>query len=115
MNKGKQKQTPPGDDTTEPVEDEILNGGPRATQLREMREVLQARLRDAREARDAVSPDDPRRAALERKVSELRDQVRVLAEEEAVSQFVEDSVRATVSRPRRPGTTDDNEFDIEGY
>lgn len=104
-----------GDDP-EGVVDEFLGGGLRASQLTEMRQALEARLRDAREGRDAVPDDDPRRVALDRKVKELREQVAALAQEEAVNQFVEDSVRATLAKPRRPGTFDGfGDEDENGY
>lgn len=81
------------------VIDDFLEGRPRADTWRELRETLQARLRDAVAERDAVAGDAPRRAGLDRRVRELRDQVAALAQEEAVTQFVEDSVRASLTRP----------------
>ena len=93
------------------VIEEFLEGQPRAETWRSLRETLQARLKDAVASRDAIDPEDPRRSALERKVRELREQVAALAQEEAITQFVEDSVRASVSRPRPFGSGDeDDEF-----
>jgi hypothetical protein len=94
------------------VIEEFLEGKPRADTWRELRETLQARLQDAVAARDTAAPDDPRRAALERKVREMKEQVAALAQEEAVTRFVEDSVRASLSRPRpfSGGDDDEDEF-----
>ena len=93
------------------VIEDFLEGHPRANQWREMRETLQARLADAIVARDAAPPESREKTALERKVRELREQVQALLTEEAVTQFVEDSVRATLSRPRRVGDFNDEEDD----
>ena len=46
--------------------------------------------------------------ALEQENRELQEQVGVLAQEEAVSRFVEDSVRATLARPAEEGADDDD-------
>ena len=86
-----------------PAEDailsEFLGDSPRASQLRELIETLQTRLRVFTAERDALSEDDPQKKALDKKVKEMKGQLTVLGEEEAVSTFVEDSVRATLSRP----------------
>jgi hypothetical protein len=71
----------------------------RARELRELKETLQTKLRIVTAERDAMPELDGGRAMLERKIRELKEQVSVLAEEEAVSTFVEDSVRATLYRP----------------
>ena len=75
-------------------------------------ESLQARLRDTVAARDA---DDGRRAGLPRhsiaKIRELRAQVEALAQEEAVSQFVEDSVRSSLAQAGHRAPVADDEED----
>ena len=91
------------------VIEEFLEGQPRAQTWRSLRETLQARLEDAVASRDAIDPEDPRRTILERKVRELREQVAALAQEEAITQFVEDSVRASLSGPRPFGGGDDED------
>jgi hypothetical protein len=93
----------------DPIIEEFLEGQPRAETWRELRDVLADRLRDAVAARDALDKDDPRRAALERKVEQLREQVATLAQEEAVTRFVEDSVRASLAQPRPFDAYDDEE------
>ena len=100
------------DHSQEKAIDEFLEGGTRADQWREMREMLQVRLKDAIAARDAAIADGNPRPALEKKVAELRLQVTALAEEEAVTQFVEDSVRASLGKTPRQSFEDDDE---EGY
>jgi hypothetical protein len=75
----------------------------RSGELRELKETLQTRLRIVTAERDALPDTDGGRAVLERKIRELKEQVTVLAQEEAVSAFVEDSVRATLFRPDASG------------
>ena len=87
----------------EPVQeqaiDDFLEGQPRAGQWREMRETLSARLKDSVRTRDEILTEGrPAPPALERKIKELREQVAALAQEEAVTQFVEDSVRSSLTR-----------------
>lgn len=91
--------------------EDFLEGQPRAQVWRELRETLADRLGDALAERDALPEDDPARAALDRRVRQLRAQVAALAQEEAVTQFVEDSVRASLSRPAH--TLADGEDDEE--
>ena len=81
------------------VIEEFLEGHPRAEYWRELRETLTDRLKDAIIERDAAGPDAPTHAALDKRVRELQTQVAALATEEAVTQFVEDSVRQSVTRP----------------
>jgi hypothetical protein len=91
------------------VIEEFLEGRPRAETWGELRDTLAARLRDAVAERDALPADDPARAALEKRVRALREQVAALAQEAAVTQFVEDSVRAALSRPRPDSDWGDDE------
>ena len=102
-------------DPRDEVIEDFLGGAPRAEKWREDREALQSRYRDAVAARDQADPDDPDFVALEKRVRELRDQIAALAEEEAVTQFVEDSVRASLVRPRRPGPAPDGGEDDGEY
>jgi len=102
------------DPQTEQAVDEFLDGQLRAAEWRAFREALAARLKDAVAERDGIPEDDPARAALEARIAELREQVRVLAEEEAITGFVEESVRASLTRPAPPPRWDDDPDD-EGY
>ncbi len=70
----------------ERVIEEFLEGKPRAATLRELRLALEQRLRRLEE--------DP--STLPEQLEELREQVRVLYEEELITQFVEDSIRFTL-------------------
>jgi hypothetical protein len=108
--------TPPSrpEDENEVIVEEFLEGQPRADVWRELKETLLARYKDAVAVRDAMDPDDPAFPAQEKRVREMREQVNVLAEEEAVTQFVEDSVRASLSRPAVPRSAEDVD-DEEGY
>lgn len=81
------------------VIEDFLEGQPRAEYWRELRDALAARLEDAIASNDAE------------RIAELRAQVDALAQEHAITEFVEDSVRASLSRPRGPGDID--EFDYE--
>lgn len=108
MSKEKPKETRTED---EQILEEFLGDQPRAETWRSYKEILAERLKEALTSRDAVAPDSLQYLNLDKKVGELREQVRVLAEEEAITQFVEDSVRATMTRPQ---TFQGDEFD-EGY
>ncbi|MBC8102850.1 MAG: hypothetical protein H7Z41_09710 [Cytophagales bacterium] len=99
----------------EQVIEEFLGEQPRADHWRSLKETLAERLRDAVVARDEADPDDLQFLALEKKIRDLREQVRVLAEEEAITRFVEDSVRATLTRPRNFQLGDEFDLDDEGY
>ena len=100
-----------------PAEDailsEFLGDAPRASQLHELVETLRTRLQIFTAERDALPESDPQRKSLDKKVKELKGQLTVLVEEEAVSTFVEDSVRATLSRPA--GLSDDPDDDGGPY
>lgn len=74
-------------DDVERVIEEFLDGKPRASTLRDIRLALEAKLRRMEQ--------DP--SASSEQIQELREQVRVLYEEELITQFVEDSVRFTLS------------------
>ncbi len=116
MNRPRKTADPaPPPDPNEQAVDDFLEGAPRADTWRDLRETLVARLKDARTDLEAVTPDDPRRPERERRVRELREQVAALAREEAVTQFVEESVRASLSRPRPFGASDDEEDDGGPY
>lgn len=100
------------------VIEDFLDGQPRANQWREMRETLQVRLNDAIDARDAAADESRERASAEKKVRDLKAQVTALRTEEAVTQFVEDSVRASLSRPRHTGNffdEDDTDGELGAY
>lgn len=86
-------------ETTDDVIDDFMGGKPRASQWRELRVVLEARLADAKLQLATTSPGTSEHRSTQRKVKEMTNQVNVLLQEEAVAQFVEDSVIATVSRP----------------
>ena len=96
------------------VIEDFLEDQPRAHQWREMRETLQVRLRDAITVCDNAAPGSREKTAAERKVRDLRDQVEALRTEEAVTQFVEDSVRASLSRPRHAGNFHDTDEEDDG-
>jgi len=95
-------------DPTERAVDEFLGGGPRAEEWRRMRAALENRLADLLATQDSLSAGDPGKARLAKRIAEATAQVEALREEEAVSRFVEDSVRATVVLPR-PFEVDDDE------
>ncbi|MCS6829225.1 MAG: hypothetical protein RMM08_08475 [Armatimonadota bacterium] len=74
-------------DDVERVIEEFLDGKPRAAALRELRQALELKLRRLED--DPSTPPE--------QLQELREQVRVLYEEELITQFVEDSIRVTLS------------------
>lgn len=114
MSKEKKKpEAEPKVTEDEQIVSEFLGDQPRAETWRSYKDALAARLKESLASRDSVAPDSLQYLIHDKKVEELREQVRVLAEEEAITQFVEDSVRATMTRP--PSFSDGDEFDDEGY
>ncbi len=97
---------PPLGGAADQIIDEFLEGAPRSDTWRELRQTLADRLKDARATLSTAPENSPNRTVLEKKVRELREQVAALEQEEAITRFVEDSVRATVARPLP-------EFDVE--
>lgn len=87
------------DDELDQAIDEALDGKPRAAEIAAMVAALVDR-RDAfvRERDGASTPDDQK--AWADKVHEVEKQIRLLREEQAITEFVENSVRFTASKPR---------------
>ena len=102
-------------DPREEVIEEFLEGQPRAQTWRELKEALSTRLYAAKEQRESTRENTPDRAAIDERIAELQVQIRALAEEEAITQFVEDSVRASLSRPRPLPNFDDEDDDGGPY
>ena len=86
---------PVKEDPEEQVVDEFMQGGLRADRLDDLCEALRLRIR-AMKAEIASRPESPARDDLEKRVKEARHQLAVLRQEQAISQFVEESVRATL-------------------
>jgi len=86
-------------ETTDDVINDFMGGKPRASQWRELRLVLEARLADAKQQLTMTQVGTSEHKRIQRKVKEMTSQVNALLQEEAVSQFVEDSVISTVSLP----------------
>lgn len=82
---------------TEQLIDAFLEGAPRADVWQSLRHSLEARLADVR--LELATAPEARQPALRKKARELEQQVAALHQEEVVTRFVEDSVRATVARP----------------
>jgi hypothetical protein len=82
--------------------DAFLDGKPRASAWREMRELLVARRQALREELTALDSGAGQEKTVRRKIAELDTQIALVSEEEAVAQFVEDSVRASMIRPETP-------------
>ena len=72
-----------------------LEGAPRAHTWGELREALEARLEAAATATE---------------VETLRRQIAALAQEEAITRFVEDTVRISLARPRDAEFENEEEF-----
>jgi len=85
----------PPDDVEQTVE-EFLGDQPRAGHLRLLREALQRRLEGTRAALKHC--DDPQeRERLQKEIAAMERQAEALSREELITEFVEDSVRATAS------------------
>lgn len=81
--------------------DEVLEGKPRADELGEMIAALEVRRATFGRERDAAG--ETKRAEWTRKIKEVDKQIALLREEQAITEFVERSVRVTVNRPRPEG------------
>ncbi|HHX42089.1 MAG TPA: hypothetical protein GX715_19200 [Armatimonadetes bacterium] len=87
---------PPERDEVEETIDEFLGERPRATYLAELRAALARRLEGTRAALEQ-SQDPQEQEKLRKEIAAMERQDEVLAREELITEFVEDSVRATVS------------------
>ena len=86
---------------TERVIGEFLGGHPRAAEWRTLRQALEERLTSQRRQRQRESEEDAppeRLAALDTQIAALDRQVATLETEEAVAQFVEDSLKYTLAQ-----------------
>ena len=77
------------------VVQQFLGDRPNAEQFRDWRVTLERRLQAMVE--DRKSAEGPAAASLDARITQLKRQVAALQEEEAVTQFVEDSVRVTLA------------------
>ena len=78
--------------------DSVLGDNPRASELHQLIAALaQRRAAVLKEADKSVSAGE--RIKLEAKIAELDMQLKVLRDEEAITTFVENSVRVTVNKP----------------
>ena len=75
---------------------QFLGDRPGVQQLREWRETLERRLKELEAERGKPQPGKAG-AALAAKIAQLKRQVAALREEEAITGFVEDSVRVTLA------------------
>ncbi len=100
-------------DPREEIIEEFLDGQLRASKWRELRIALQTRLGRAKEQLAALPDTSSERGEIEERVGELRVQIRALAEEEVITQFVEESVGNSLTRPRPFPAFDDGDYDEE--
>ncbi len=85
--------------------EEFLGERPRAAELTNWREILERRLAALKAERQRLGAT----AALDHQVAQLERQVAALREEEAVTAFVEDSVRVTLAMGELAGRMDEFE------
>lgn len=91
-------------DEDEPILDEeaavdmFLGESPRATELRLLRQTLENRRRTFRKELEATT-GEKERERLEAKIKEMGKQIKILGEEEAISEFVERTVRVALRKP----------------
>ena len=88
--------TQPRDHTEEAIE-EFLEDNPRAADLAEMIAALEIRRQSFNRELKSAS-DDARKKEWESKIREVDKQIKVLREEQAITSFVEDSIRVTVNK-----------------
>jgi hypothetical protein len=85
----------PYEEEIENAIDEALAGRPRAQDLAEMIAALQLRRETFLREREAASTPQ-QKLEWERRLREVEQQIAILRQEQAITEFVEDSVRATV-------------------
>ncbi|MBC8141216.1 MAG: hypothetical protein H7Y38_07220 [Armatimonadetes bacterium] len=100
-------------DPREEIIEDFLDGQLRASKWRELRVALQTRLDRAKEQLSALPATSSERGEIEERITELKTQVRALAEEEAITQFVEESVSNSLTRPRPFPAFDDGDYEEE--
>jgi hypothetical protein len=86
----------------EEVIDEFLGDNPRARELRLMRAALEQRLAVMQRDNDRAV-NERERSLLQPKLAELRKQIAAIHQEEAITSFVEGSVRVTLNRSLSEG------------
>jgi hypothetical protein len=79
------------------VIDDVLGDNPRASQLRLMRAALEER-RAAFRAEVDRTAEEPERTRLQSKLKALDRQIDALRQEEAITEFVETSVKVTLTK-----------------
>lgn len=77
--------------------EEVLEGKPRAEQWREWRQALEDRLRHLREMRSRGIVEFEN---IDEVIRDIEEKVKVLREEEIITEFVEQQVRAIVGKIR---------------
>ncbi|MFA4030257.1 MAG: hypothetical protein GDYSWBUE_001899 [Candidatus Fervidibacterota bacterium] len=77
--------------------DEVLGGEPRAEQWREWRQALEKRLKHLREMRSKGINEFEN---MDEVIRDIEEKVRVLREEEIITEFVEQQVRAIIGKLR---------------
>jgi len=83
---------------TEQAIDEVLDGRPRALEIAEMIKALVVRRKTFMRELDAC-PDDESRKSWNKRIKAVDQQIYVLREEQAITEFVENEVRAVANRP----------------
>ena len=96
-------------DPTEQAIEEFLEDKPRASALVEMIAALEDRRATFLRERDAAT-DEAQKREWDARLREVEKQIEVLREERAVTEFVENSIRATVNRPRYDIEMEDSEW-----
>ncbi len=81
----------------EQVVDDVMGENPRARDLRLMRAALEQRRDHFRREQTRLDAANPEQAKLKTKLAELERQIAAIHQEEAISAFVESSVRVTLN------------------
>ena len=90
--------TQPKDHTEEAIE-EFLEDKPRAAELAEMVAALEVR-RETFKRELKAAPDEGRKKEWTAKIREVDKQIKILREEQAITGFVENTIKVTVNRSR---------------
>ncbi|MGQ9525858.1 MAG: hypothetical protein ACUVTZ_13615 [Armatimonadota bacterium] len=95
-------------DAVEAAVREFLGDHPRASEWKEWRRALAQRLEALKQEKSSQPPGSGT-SELDAQIQEIETYLAVLAEEAAITEFVEDSVKASVSMP-----LDDEEEVVDG-
>lgn len=101
-------QDRPGGMPDDEVVEEFMKGNLRADQFQDLCDALKLRIRNMADLLERTS-NPAERTDLEKRIKQARMQLSVLRQEQAISQFVEDSLRVTLKNDAANPDPEDEE------